>query len=301
MAGRKIIEVKNLKKIYKVRDIFQQMKGNRSKVGIDDASFDVQEGEIFAIIGLNGAGKTTIMKSMLGIIKPDAGSIKIFGEEKLKKSDYYNIGYLPEISYYPKEVKLKDLMSFYADLYGMESTDKKNMMVEVFDVLGLTGWENSKIEKFSKGMIQRVGLAQAIMNSPKLLFLDEPMSGLDPLGRKMVVDLLKRLKKNGTTIILNTHILSDVETLADRIAIVNKGKVETVLNFKKKLKSSEAYRLTIDVPFSGFSKVGDKYIKMVKKEELNRKLKELALVDVNISEMEKYRESLESYFINSVL
>ncbi len=301
MAGiRNIIEVKNISKNYKVTDIFERLKGDKIKVGINNVSFEVKEGEVFSIIGLNGAGKTTIMKSILGLITPDSGEIRVFGERRLRKEDYYRIGYLPEISYYPKEVKLKDLMEYYADLYDMDKYDRKNRLGEILELLNLHKRTGDRLEKFSKGMLQRVGLAQAIMNEPEILFLDEPMSGLDPLGRKHVMDIIRTIKRRGTTVILNTHILSDVEKMGDRIAIVDNGEVKKVFNYSDYAWGKVHYMIEINVPYRGFAKIADKYIKRVEEDDLNEMLRELTTIGVEIKSIAKGEFRLEDFFIDEI-
>jgi len=225
-----ILEVKNLEKIYRERDIFKKIKNPKAEKGIRDINFQVEEGEIFSIIGLNGAGKTTIMKCLLGLLDYDKGEINIFQKGKLKKNDLKYIGYLPEISYYPKSIKLEVLMEYYSEL--LELKNRKNLIDESLDRIGLLDRKNSKLEDFSKGMLQKVGIAQAIINKPKLLFLDEPMSGLDPLARAEVIELMLDLKKQGTTIFLNTHILDDIEKIGDRGIIVHKGSIIDKFNLK---------------------------------------------------------------------
>ncbi len=217
-----IVEVEGLNKIYKERDIFKKLK-NKNNKGIFDINFSVKSGDVFSIIGLNGAGKTTIMKSLLGLLDIDSGKINIFDNGKLKKKDLAKIGYLPEISYYPKSIKLKDLMYYYSDLLGIK--EKKERVEEVLEKVGLLDRLENRLEDFSKGMLQKVGIAQSILSKPKLLFLDEPMSGLDPLARTQVIELIKELKENGTTVFLNTHILDDIEKVGDSGIIVHKGKV----------------------------------------------------------------------------
>lgn len=225
-----ILEVKNLEKIYKERDIFKKIKNPKLEKGIRDINFKVEEGDIFSIIGLNGAGKTTIMKCLLGLLDYDKGEINIFQKGKLKKNDLKYIGYLPEISYYPKSIKLEVLMEYYSEL--LELKNRKKLIDESLDRIGLLDRKNSKLEDFSKGMLQKVGIAQAIINKPKLLFLDEPMSGLDPLARAEVIELMLDLKKQGTTIFLNTHILDDIEKIGDKGIIVHKGSIIDKFNLK---------------------------------------------------------------------
>lgn len=296
---KEIIEVKNLKKSYKVDDIFDRMKGEKIKVGVNDVSFDVKEGEVFSIIGLNGAGKTTIMKAILGIIKPEAGTVKVFGKETLDRKDYYNIGYLPEISYYPKDIKLKTLLNYYANLYNMK--DKKKKIMESLEILGIANRINDKLEKFSKGMVQRVGIAQAIMNNPKLLFLDEPMSGLDPMGRVQIMELISKLKQDGTTIVLNTHILGDVEKIGDRIAVVDKGYINEIIDMKnKKVDFGENFEVSSKTAYEGFEQDNGVYKKLISGKNLSKELKEILDNKVEILSIKEKTISLESYFMNII-
>ena len=279
-----VIKIEGLSKTYKERDIFKKLKGKKEKIGVENVSFSVEEGEIFSIIGLNGAGKTTIMKCILGLLDYDSGNINIFGKGKLEKESKSLIGYLPEISYYPKSIKLKILMEYYSELYGIK--DNKQKIEESLEKVGLLNRSNSRLEEFSKGMLQKVGIAQAILNSPKLLFLDEPMSGLDPLARREVIELLKELKTLGTTIFLNTHILGDIEDIGDRGIVVHKGKVLDSFNLYDKRKE-EGYNIFLK----------DGTIHNVSIDNLDMKLKELK----EITEIKKNHFSLEEYFKNTVL
>ena len=279
-----VIKIEDLNKTYKERDIFKKLKGKKEKIGVENVSFSVEEGEIFSIIGLNGAGKTTIMKCLLGLLDYDSGNINIFGKGKLEKDSKNLIGYLPEISYYPKSIKLKILMEYYSELYGIK--DNKQKIEESLEKVGLLNRSNSRLEEFSKGMLQKVGIAQAILNSPKLLFLDEPMSGLDPLARREVIELLKELKTLGTTIFLNTHILGDIEDIGDRGIVVHKGKVLDSFNLHEKRKE-EGYNIFLK----------DGTIHNVSIDNLDMKLKELK----EITEIKKNHFSLEEYFKNTVL
>jgi ABC-2 type transport system ATP-binding protein len=166
-------------------------------------------------------------------MKPDKGEIEVFGKKGLRGKDFEKVGYLPEISYYPKSMKLIDLMRYYGELYNIPKNKLDKKIDIILTKLDLISRKKDRLEKFSKGMLQKVGIAQAILNDPKLLFLDEPMSGLDPLAREMVIEIILELKSKGTTIFFNTHILEDVANIADKVAIINKGKLVEVLDMKK--------------------------------------------------------------------
>ena len=228
-----IIDVKKISLEYKERDLIKKLKGSKSSRGIKDISFTVKEGEIFSIIGLNGAGKTSTLKCVLGLMKPDSGEIEVFGKKELKNNDFEKVGYLPEISYYPKSMKLVELLNYYGELYNIPNSERSKKVDSIIEKVGLSTRKNDRLKKFSKGMLQKVGIAQAILNTPKLLFLDGPMSGLDPLAREMVIEIILELKKGGTTIFFNTHILEDVASIADKVAIIDQGELVEVLEMEK--------------------------------------------------------------------
>ncbi|MCK5780153.1 MAG: ABC transporter ATP-binding protein [Psychrilyobacter sp.] len=241
---KNIISVKNISLEYKEKDLLKKLKGKKTTIGIKNISFEVEEGEIFSIIGLNGAGKTSTLKCILGLMKPDSGSIEVFGKDGLNGRDFEMVGYLPEISYYPKSMKLNELMKYYGELYNIPKGELNNKIDSVIEKLGLTERKKDRLEKFSKGMLQKVGIAQAILNTPKLLFLDEPMSGLDPLARELVIQIILELKSQGTTIFFNTHILEDVASIADKVAIINNGELIEILDMKKTMREEKDFLLS---------------------------------------------------------
>ncbi len=290
-----IIRVEDLTVRYKEKDIWKGIKGGRYKRGIEGVSFEVKKGEIFSIIGLNGAGKTSTMKCILGLIDPDEGRVSVFGKEKMKSSDFERIGYLPEISYYPKSMKLRDLMMYYCQLYNMPKEKAKKRIKEVLTDLGIYERINDRLEGFSKGMLQKVGLAQAVVNNPELLFLDEPMSGLDPLARQKVVDLIKGMRDRGTTVFFNTHILADVADIGDRIAIIHEGRLVEVISMEE-MRREHIYRMDIEVCEGD----GRCHTEVVEREKLNDKLEELIERGDRILHLEREEFSLKEYFIGSI-
>ena len=290
-----IIKVENLTVQYKEKDIWKGIKGGRYKRGIENISFEVKRGEVFSIIGLNGAGKTSTMKCILGLIDPDEGKVRVFNKEKMKSSDFERIGYLPEISYYPKSMKLKDLMMYYCQLYNMPKEKARRRIKEVLTDLGIYERLNDRLEGFSKGMLQKVGLAQAVVNDPEILFLDEPMSGLDPLARQKVVDLIKGMRDRGTTVFFNTHILGDVADIGDRIAIIHEGKLVEVISMEE-MRREHIYRMDIEVCEGD----GRCHTEVVEKEKLNDRLEKLIERGDKILHLEREEFSLKDYFIGSI-
>jgi len=285
--SKTILKVSDLSKMYINKDVFS--KKEKQFQALNSVSFEVGEGEIFSIIGLNGAGKTSLIKSILGLIKPTKGSVEIFGKVGVLKEDFNFIGYLPEISYYPREVTLKNLMYYYADLYQIR--EKKKRVEEVIEKVGLSQKLNVKLEKFSKGMLQRVGIAQAIINAPKLLILDEPMSGLDPLGRKLMKDLILELHAHGTTVILTTHILSDIESFGGRIAIINGGVLKKTFSFVQEENSH--YEITCE-------QQGGNETFVVEEGALSAKLSGLSSLGIKILAVEHVRKNLETIFLETI-
>jgi ABC-2 type transport system ATP-binding protein len=217
------IEILGLEKTYSVG--FWR-KGR--KQALRPLHLQVQEGEIFGFLGPNGAGKTTTLKLLMGLIFPTSGSARILGRDWTEPAVKAQIGFLPEQPYFYDYLTAHELLDYYGQLSGVPAADRKHRIPEVLSRVGLTDVKGVQLRKFSKGMLQRAGIAQAILHDPKLVFFDEPMSGLDPLGRREVRDLMEQLKREGKTVFFSTHILSDAEALCDRVAIIHKGALRGV-------------------------------------------------------------------------
>ena len=190
---------------------------------LKDVSLQIEEGEIFGFIGPNGAGKTSSIKALLGLIKTEKGKAKLFGHSPEEPKSRKDVGYMPELAYFQQHLTPRDILKTHAVLSGMQSTKIPDRVEEVLHQVGLQKAANRALHNFSKGMRQRLSLGQAIVGLPKFLILDEPMSGLDPIGRRDVRDLMLELKAAGTTILFSTHILPDIEALADRVGIIVEG------------------------------------------------------------------------------
>src|SRR5437588_935831 len=188
----------------------------------------VESGEAFGFLGPNGAGKTTTLKLLMGIIFPTAGSATILGKHFLDPEIKKKTGFLPEQPYFYDYLSAPELLDYYAGLSGIGAAERKKRIGPVLERVGLSDIGNKQLRKFSRGMLQRVGIAQAIIHEPEVVFLDEPMSGLDPLGRHEVRELIQGLKDEGKTIFFSTHILSDAEALCDRVAVIHKGELRGV-------------------------------------------------------------------------
>jgi ABC-2 type transport system ATP-binding protein len=217
------IEIFGLEKTYMVG-----FWRKRSKRALHPLHLTVEDGEVFGFLGPNGAGKTTTLKLLLGLVFPTAGTARILGKEWTDPEVKAQIGFLPEQPYFYDYLTAHELLDYYGQLSGVASKGRKQRIDEVLSRVGLTDVKGVQLRKFSKGMLQRVGIAQAILHDPKLLFLDEPMSGLDPLGRREVRDLMEQLRQEGKTIFFSTHILPDAESLCDRVAIIHQGELRSV-------------------------------------------------------------------------
>jgi len=197
-----------------------------NKVAVDDLSFSVHRGEVFGFLGPNGAGKTTTMQVLLGFTPPTSGSASLFGVDVRRPIARQRIGYLPELTYYYKFLTAEELLRFYARLFGLGRHESERRIDELIKLVELEPARRRMIRHFSKGMQQRVGLAQALINDPELLLLDEPTSGLDPLGRMKVREIIQRLKNEGKTVFFSSHELGEVETICDRVAILMEGRMQ---------------------------------------------------------------------------
>lgn len=210
-----------------------------SKQVLFDINLSIGAGEVFGFLGPNGAGKTTTMKAILGLIKPDAGAVNIFGDPTLSNETKEKIGFMPENTYLYKYLTGREFLRFNGKFFSnITHEELETRIEEILRKMGLETAGDKLLGKYSKGMLQRIGLGQAIINNPSIVFLDEPMSGLDPIGRKMVKDLILELKSKGTTVFFNTHILSDVESICDSFAIIHQGHLisnESVKNLNKPL------------------------------------------------------------------
>jgi len=199
--------------------------GLRRKSVLHGISFSVQRGEIFGFVGPNGAGKTTTLKVLMGLIRATSGGASILGHDVGESAFRREIGFLPENAYFYDFLTGREILDFYARLSGVPAARRRERVATLLDWVGLSHAADSRIRTYSKGMAQRVGIAQALVRDPSVVFLDEPMSGLDPIGRKEIRDLILRLRSEGKTVFMNTHILSDVEMVCDRVAIIVEGRI----------------------------------------------------------------------------
>lgn len=212
-----VIETRNLTKDY--RDFWGRQKVRALKA----LDLDVREGEIFGLLGPNGSGKTTTIKLILGLLFPTSGEALVFGKKASDVSKNERIGYLPEESYLYKFLNAEETLDFYGRLFDMTPAERKQRVEELINMVGLDWAKRRQLKEYSKGMTRRIGLAQALINDPELIVLDEPTTGLDPIGTREMKDLILKLKAEGKTVVMCSHLLADVQDVCDRIAILYQG------------------------------------------------------------------------------
>ena len=233
-----VIEINNLTKDYETGFLFKKRVR-----ALDDLTLNVKGGQIFGFLGGNGAGKTTAIKLLMSLMFPTSGSAKILGRDISDVQMHTRIGYCPENPYFYDYLTAQELLDYFGRLFGLDAATRKAKAAELLTAVGLQekDWKR-QLRKFSKGMLQRVGLAQSLINSPEIVFMDEPMSGLDPVGRREIRELIAGLRDKGTTVFMSTHILSDIEALCDEVAILRNGKLAASGNLVDLLATDDASR-----------------------------------------------------------
>jgi ABC-2 type transport system ATP-binding protein len=199
------------------------------QAAVKSLTLQVKQGEVFGFLGPNGAGKTTSIKMLLGLVAPTSGSASLLGAPIGDREPLRWMGFLPEHFRFQEWLTAGEFLELHGELYGMESRDLKSRIDELLERVGLADFHKKLLHTFSKGMLQRIGLAQALLNRPRLVFLDEPTSGLDPVGRRLVRDIIHEVRKEGTSVFLNSHLLSEIEVTCDRVAFIRHGEVVRVM------------------------------------------------------------------------
>jgi len=222
MQNEAVIQIRNLTKIY--RDFW----GRKKVRAVNSLSLDVYKGEVFGLLGPNGSGKTTTLKMLLGLLFPTEGEVSILGKPAVDVTKNERIGYLPEESYLYRFLNAEETLDFYGRLFKMSSEERRRRRDELIERVGLQHARRRQLKEYSKGMTRRIGLAQALINDPDLILLDEPTSGLDPLGTRDMKDLILRLKAEGKTVVMSSHLLADVQDVCDRIAILYAGELKVL-------------------------------------------------------------------------
>lgn len=225
--------------------VFRDFWNRPKAAAVNDIDFEVRRGEVFGLLGPNGSGKSTTVKMLLGLLYPTSGILRVMGDSPRSVKTKRSIGYLPEETYLYKYLTAYETLDFFGSLFGLSAAERKRRALQLLDMVGLAHAANRKVGEFSKGMARRIGLAQAMINDPDLLILDEPTSGLDPIGCREVKDLIKTLKDRGKTVLVTSHILSDMENVCDRVVILYGGKIRAEGELSEQLSISARDTITL--------------------------------------------------------
>jgi ABC-2 type transport system ATP-binding protein len=275
-----VVSVRGLTKVFK--DFWNRPKAR----AVDNVDFEVRRGEVFGLLGPNGSGKSTTVKLLLGLLNPTKGHIEVFGHSPRHVQTKSRIGYLPEESYLYRYLNSRETLDFFGNLFHLSKGERNNRAEQLLEMVGLGKTQMRAVGEFSKGMQRRIGLAQALINDPDLVILDEPTAGLDPIGCREVKDLIIALARRGKTVILSSHLLSDVEDVCDRVVIYYGGKIQAAGTLKELLATPDTLQITTPV---------------LPRETLERVL-EIIRRDISSGEVrvDNPTQNLESYFLDVV-
>ncbi|MCS7024946.1 MAG: ABC transporter ATP-binding protein [Bryobacteraceae bacterium] len=295
-----------------LRKIYRSPWTGRSILAVDGINLRVESGTTFGLLGANGAGKTTFVKMLLSAVHPSEGEARIFGRNAAIPEARRDVGYLPENHRFPTYLTGQGMLDFYGALSGMDSRTRAQRIPELLDLVGLGSWATVRLNKYSKGMLQRLGLAQALMHRPKLLILDEPSDGVDPVGRHKIREILQALQEKGVTIFLNSHLLAEVEMFCQDVAILDRGRL--VLEGKvKQLTAGKGYRLSVSnalpealrqaltataASFAARDSLLE--FQFPSRNEVNRAIDLLRREQVDIESVEPTRSTLEEVFLETL-
>ena len=299
------VEILGLEKIYRVG--FWHKK---QKVGLKSLHLEIPQGEVFGFLGPNGAGKTTTLKLLMGLIFPTAGTARILNQSWRDPAVRARIGFLPEQPYFYDHLTPLELLDYYGTLSSVSASDRRSRIPKLLERVGLAEQARTQLRKFSKGMLQRVGIAQAVLHEPEVVFLDEPMSGLDPLGRREMRDFIQSLNREGKTVFFSTHILADAEALCHRVAVLNKGELRAVgvvadLVAKNRSRFEVVWQGTSAIPaMRSFGNethlAGDVARSTVSEDQLQPALETLKNQSARLISVNPVGGSLEEYFLQKL-
>ena len=279
---------------------------------LENFSLKVDKGKIFSLLGPNGAGKTTLIKLLLGITHPTRGKAKILNKDIKNYNSHSRIGYLAENHRFPEFLNARQILFYYGKIAGVEKAVLKNRTPQLLKLVKLEEWTNVKIRKYSKGMLQRLGIAQALINDPDLLFFDEPTDGIDPIGRREIRDLLVSLRDSGKTIFLNSHLLSEVERVSDEVAILKEGRLLKKGSVESFISIKDQYQLKLKSEKQNINEISQKLGLVLKQQDgaylvsvtddaqLNHLIDELRAKKTIIQAVIPRKISLEDYFIEVI-
>ena len=306
-----VIDIQALRKTYR-----DGLLGRRRVEALKGVSFRVERGTIFGLLGPNGAGKTTLIKVLLGIVRKTGGAAALLGQPAGDRRGRRSVGYLPENHRIPRHHTANSALEYYGSLSGMSGGEIRSRRPELLDLVGLKDWGRSSVRKFSKGMLQRLGLAQALMHNPELLILDEPTDGVDPVGRSEMRGLLQRLKSEGKTIFINSHLLQEIELVCDRVGILVQGELrreglvaeitrrhETEIELSL-VGSEAAIREALGQQIASMKPLGENRFRIVlqlpDQSAVDRSIDGLRTRGISIEELVRRRDTLEEAFLDIV-
>ena len=304
MSDPVAIVTRGLSKSYRTGHVFQ---GRRP--ALEDLDLEVGTGEVFGYVGPNGSGKTTTLKLLTGLLRPDRGEARVLGEPLASRAWRFRTGYMPEHPYLYDYLTPSEYLDFAGRLFGMAAARRRERARELLALVGLERSADLPLRRFSKGMVQRAGLAQALVNDPDLVILDEPMSGLDPIGRRLVRDLILGLRKAGKTVFFSTHILSDAEALCDRVGVLRAGRLVKVGALGELLRLDVEH---MEVFVSGIApdapgleatrqeRVGDRLRLEVEERQLGRVVAAVEAAGGRVLSVQPVRQTLEDYFLREM-
>ncbi len=276
---------------------------------LESLDLEVPAHEAFGLLGLNGAGKTTTIKIMLGLLKPGTGSVEILGGKISRRSIRNRIGYLPELPYFPRQHTGRELLTYFGALHGLAGKTLSSRVDEILELVRMTRNANERLSGYSKGMQQRIGIGQALIGKPEFLICDEPMSGLDPVGYKEMRDIFIDLKRSGTTLFINTHILDEVERICDRVGVLHEGVLKDTRDVSQIMESTLPLDYWIDVKAGEASKlsghpeqkgVAENRGLQVRGTDLSNVLALLTSKGVQVGGIRPLSSLLESYFLKTI-
>lgn len=300
------IEISGLEKIYQGTN-----RSEQPVHALKPLQLKISRGEVFGLLGPNGAGKTTLVKLLLGIVFPTSGTATILNQRAGTKQSKEVIGYLPESHRYPSYLTGEGVLQYFGRLSGIERNTRARRIDELLELVDMSRWRKTRVKKYSKGMMQRLGIAQALLNDPSVVFLDEPTDGVDPVGRKEIREIILRLREEGKTIFLNSHLLSEVELISDRVAILNRGEMVRIgtvpeltrIGGRYRIEVSTSDRTRLEETLAGFmihehddvsATIAADHV------EVNRAIDLLRSQGITIIEITPVRRTLEDLFIDIV-
>ncbi len=299
------LEVASLSKTYRR---WWSRKGVRA---LDDVNLTIGRGSIFGLLGPNGAGKTTLIKIALTIARPTSGRVRLLGEDTRNRSVFRRVGYLPENPRFPTHLSANNVLRLYGSMSGRDMAYIREKGPEWLERVGLSGWERTKVANFSKGMVERLAFAQAVIHDPDLIFLDEPTDGLDPVGRMEIRKICRELADQGKTVFINSHILAEIETVCDRVALMKQGRIIDVGTVSEFTSGGETYEVTVaaDDGLTGWfqtqdleytSNNGRLHVTLADRGSANQLIDALRGRGVEIDSVQPRRKTLESVFLERV-